>query len=206
MSSVIADIAGAKARLSKRATFEAAANDLCSIANGPELEDGGAQMDWWLACRRAHLLLKTRFTSPAFWNAGRRLFHAAQALPAAAQVGDEVESWLSDCRDALGDEAGPQRAGSPTAAAAGPLFEGQLSAGQSVRVGSLSEYGQALQTLLSQLVAGGEGATEEGGTDGGAQLPQPLQQLLPPQEGAATVHTADVAQHTHLECEQEETR
>ena len=65
-----------RTRLGKKTTFETAVADLLAflyadpgIAASPEFQD---------IVQRSATLLKSRYTAPAFWTAGRRLYQAAK--------------------------------------------------------------------------------------------------------------------------------
>lgn len=74
------DWAALQQQLGKKATFEAS----CRAAAAHQRQLGEPAARALLA--RARQLLKARYTSPAYWAAGRQLFQAA--LPAAQASGD----------------------------------------------------------------------------------------------------------------------
>ena len=185
MNTVIADIAAARARLAKRATFEAAISELCAIANDLKSVSGySEQQEMWGACRRAHQLLKSRYSSPPFWNAGQHLFIAAQCLSIASNFHVEVGTWLTDSNDALGEEAPQSSATRPaadrrTSAAAASLFEGQLSAERPGFGQAAGQHDQILQTMLSQLMREVQ-ELPDAEREAAGQLPEAVQQFLRP--------------------------
>ena len=206
METVVADIVAARARLAKRATFEVAISELCTIAEDrTAISSAGAQQELWGACCRAHQLLKSRYSSPPFWKAGQRLFISAQGFPIASKRHVEIEVWLSDTRDALGEEAAEHssapapaagRQASVPASSPAQLFEGQLSAEQPVAYHANGQHDQLLQTLLTQLMAGGALSAEEppnAETEAATQLPEALQQLLGSHEGVCPLYYSNIS-------------
>lgn len=70
------DLEDIKRRLSKKATFENAVADLQKLLrDSPDLVSQDAVFD---LMKRIMVLLRTRFTSPAFWRAGRGLYETAK--------------------------------------------------------------------------------------------------------------------------------
>ena len=69
-------LAEIRQRLGKKTTFEAALADLQAIVRAdPGIAANAAFQD---VVQRSTALLKSRYTSPAFWTAGRRLYEAAR--------------------------------------------------------------------------------------------------------------------------------
>jgi hypothetical protein len=63
-------------RLGKKATFEAALADLQSaLADNPSLIE---EADFNDTVQRSFTVLKSRYSGPAFWSAGRKLYQAVQ--------------------------------------------------------------------------------------------------------------------------------
>ena len=75
------DLEDIRKRVSKKAAFEDAVADLKKLlGDNPRLIRQDAVFD---LLKRIMVLLKTRFTSPAFWRAGRALYETAK-VPAPA--------------------------------------------------------------------------------------------------------------------------
>ena len=68
-------------RLQKRATFEGAVTELLALLK-TQADAGFKQPspDMFKAIARCRTILKTRITSPAFWQAGQHLCQTAQVL------------------------------------------------------------------------------------------------------------------------------
>lgn len=65
-----------KERMSKKATFEIAVTDLQNLlGDKPSVVSQDAVFD---LLKRVMVMLRTRFTSPAFWKAGRSLYETAK--------------------------------------------------------------------------------------------------------------------------------
>lgn len=70
------DLEDIKKRVSKKATFENAVADLQTLLrDNPSFVSEDAVFD---LIKRIMVLLRTRFTSPAFWGAGRNLYTTAK--------------------------------------------------------------------------------------------------------------------------------
>ena len=70
------DLEDIKKRVSKKATFENAVADLQTLLrDNPSFVSEDAVFD---LIKRIMVLLMTRFTSPAFWRAGRDLYTTAK--------------------------------------------------------------------------------------------------------------------------------
>ena len=68
-----------RSRLAKKNTFEAALAGLESLLTSDQaISKAPAFQD---AVQRSFTLLKSRYTAPAFWAAGRRLYLAAKVSP-----------------------------------------------------------------------------------------------------------------------------
>ena len=81
------DLEDIRRRLQKKATFEAALADLQKqLRDNPTLAGQDAVFD---LIKRISTLLKTRYTSPAFWRAGRSVFETAK-------VGDVLSLHTAD--------------------------------------------------------------------------------------------------------------
>ena len=87
------DLEDIKLRLSKKATFEIAVADLHKLLrDSPGLISQDAAFD---LIKRIMLLLRTRFTSPAFWRAGRGLCETAKVNTCLALGGPSA--WQNMC-------------------------------------------------------------------------------------------------------------
>ncbi len=63
-------------RLVRKATFEQALLDLQQLlSDNPELSKNA---EYTASVQRSFTLLRTRYTAPAFWSAGRRLYQAVK--------------------------------------------------------------------------------------------------------------------------------
>lgn len=124
-------------QLGKKATFEAAAKQACrELAARPH---DALSSDAQQLLSRCRTLLRSRYSSRPFWDAGRALFAAAQAAAAASGDGAlaaQLGSFVAECNAFLGEEAeeGSSTATPPGGAAPSSrdhgsafLFEGQLS-------------------------------------------------------------------------------
>ena len=81
------DLEDIRKRLQKKATFEAALADLQrQLRDDPTLAGQDAVFD---LIKRISVLLKTRYTWPAFWRAGRSVFETAK-------VGDMLSSFSAE--------------------------------------------------------------------------------------------------------------
>ena len=81
------DLEDIRKRIQKKATFEAALADLQrQLRDDPTLAGQDAVFD---LIKRISILLKTRYTSPAFWRAGRSVFETAK-------VGDTLSSFSAE--------------------------------------------------------------------------------------------------------------
>lgn len=71
--SVLSDLEKCRTRLSKKATFESAIADACLLMRRNPAQVGLAPVQVKLieVCTRFMTLLKTRYTSSAFWTAGK---------------------------------------------------------------------------------------------------------------------------------------
>ena len=83
MPANLASLGDIRKQLGRKATFEAAVSELAGIVAQPggALSSRDGAVDWdavWDVVHRVFVLLKTRYTSPAFWRAGRCLFAAAK--------------------------------------------------------------------------------------------------------------------------------
>jgi hypothetical protein len=82
-------LAEIRQRLGKKTTFEAAVADLQAIVSAdPGIAANAGFQD---IVQRSAALLKSRYTSPAFWSAGRRLYEAARV---SAGTGKGIASIL----------------------------------------------------------------------------------------------------------------
>lgn len=73
-------------RLAKKATFEKAVSELQdALYEDPELVYSN---EFISTVQRSYTLLKSRYTTPAFWSAGRSLYKAVQvhAVPSPSQI------------------------------------------------------------------------------------------------------------------------
>lgn len=115
-------VRNAAALIEKRKTFEAGilALTACSSAQA----DGATTCALVAAAKRVLLLLKTRYTAPAFWKLGQAFFLAL--VPAAAADKEWLESALDACVRELAGDDDAEAAAAPRPAPS--LFEGQLSA------------------------------------------------------------------------------
>jgi hypothetical protein len=133
-----------RTQLEKKATFEAAVRQCTAAVRGTPLPGAlAADATFRATLARCFVLLRSRYTAPAFWAAARELFSAAEAAAAAAHDGplqEQLAAYLAACQehlDADPDGAEPPGAANAAggavpplaaqAAAAGFLFEGQLS-------------------------------------------------------------------------------
>ena len=156
--SVLSDLEKCRTRLSKKATFESAIAEACLVLRRSPAQTALApvQVKLMEVCTRCMTLLKTRYTSAAFWTAGKDLFAmcqvslqtltmckllniyslstflVAQGVVVAQADSRKLQAWHTECASIL-DEASPaiaegEAAAAPSAApGAGYLFEGQLS-------------------------------------------------------------------------------
>lgn len=78
--SVISELEGCRARLGKKATFEAALDDTAHIISGrsSQFSDTAVQSKLLDLLARSMTLLRTRHTSVAFWRAEQRLLAASK--------------------------------------------------------------------------------------------------------------------------------
>lgn len=85
--SMISELESCRTKLSKKATFESAIADVCLLvkANHAQAALQPVQVKLLEVCARCMTLLKTRYTSSAFWKAGKDLISSCQvsckALP-----------------------------------------------------------------------------------------------------------------------------
>jgi hypothetical protein len=73
-NAIMASIAELRARLEKKATFEASMKQLCDLC-----DKGPSDRDWkelFPVVIRAHTLLKTRYSNPSFHRQGEKLCSA----------------------------------------------------------------------------------------------------------------------------------
>lgn len=135
--------------------------------------------------RRAMTLLRSRFSSPAFWHKGRTLFEAAAAAAADDVARRELRAYVEQCSEFLGDAPGPsaeQQQPSEQQAARQQqqryLFEGQLGSGAGEP--AAPEPGVRLMGLLAQQLMG---AAAEGGSEGHPPQPPSAEVLEAMQQG-----------------------
>lgn len=71
--SVLSDLEKCRTRLSKKATFESAIADACFLVRNNPAQSAlpPVQVKLMEVCKRCMTLLKTRYTSSAFWTAGK---------------------------------------------------------------------------------------------------------------------------------------
>ena len=130
------DLIDIRARLGKRSTFEGAAGELTSLllqrarcrqldaAHAPEPLDAEA----FQAVQRCATLLRTRYTSPAFWRAAQLLFQTAIAAATTPEQRNAAANFLAMTEAQLAEAEGPAEPVAAVATAGRPfLFEGQMS-------------------------------------------------------------------------------
>lgn len=177
------DWAALQKQLEKKATFESACAQCIAGLQAPQ-GPAAAGPELRALLKRASTLLRSRYNSPAFLVKGRELFRAARG--AAAAAGDaglqrELEGYIAQCSELLGDEAGPSSA---EAAEQQPqqrrqqqqrqpfLFEGQLGGGgQPPAAGPGSLFGGL--ALAQQLLGAAAGGQEGGDGSGEEGMQQP---------------------------------
>lgn len=78
--SMLSELESCRNRLSKKATFENAIADIFLLvkANPAQTAQQPVQVKLMEVCARCMTLLKARYTSPAFWKAGRDLIASCQ--------------------------------------------------------------------------------------------------------------------------------
>ncbi|KAL3685621.1 hypothetical protein R1sor_003643 [Riccia sorocarpa] len=126
-------IAGLQKELARKNTFEDAAKSLTFMfrdvyRSASETE----QKAMYAAACRAATLLQTRYTSPAFWTAGLKLFEQAEAVLDNPAEKRNIRGFLEKARAFLEEQT--ERQDLPPEMRAGPssggfLFEGQLTVG-----------------------------------------------------------------------------
>ena len=193
-----------QAALAKKSTFEGACTALRSKLELLREPQGAAVL------ARARTLLRTRYTQPAAWVAGRQLFQAAQQEAAAS--GDQEQQsrlaeYVQECNEFLGEapegstaaEGGASGPSGPsTSGRGGYLFEGLMSSEAEQQ--QQQQQQQALRQLdlmdllgsaLGQQLAAAQAAAQEGGDSGagsgGAEGDGQQQQ---PQEGQEAAQAA----------------
>lgn len=195
-SSMISDI---QARMCKRATFEAAVAELTTVllrharqqrmSHGDTPTATATDQHEWDAVSRCAMLLRTRYTSPAFWRAGRFLFLAAAAVAHTSQHKAAAVGYLKACEGHLAEhdaesEAAPAEESSSATSQGRPdfLFEGQLSEGSDIPLNPALH----MQHLFSSFLAGdglpseataAESAPPTAGQPSGQQMEVLLQQF-----------------------------
>lgn len=152
------DVADLRARLAKRTSFESAAAELTSAllrrARCRQLDGANATQpdeELWSAVGRAHTLLRTRYTAPAFWRAGRMLFQAAVAAAATPVQRDAAQGYLAATEAHLDEAETVPSAAQPASTSRRPfLFEGQMS-----QEADMPARQPGFQDVLSLLVSSG---------------------------------------------------
>ena len=80
--SLLTDIEKCRSRLSKKATFESAIAEACLLVreNPAQIALAPVQVKLMEVCARCMTLLKTRYTSAAFWMAGKEFLALCQVI------------------------------------------------------------------------------------------------------------------------------
>lgn len=171
--SMLSELESCRTRLSKKATFESAIADVCLLVKADHAQTAlqPVQVKLLEVCARCMTLLKTRYTSSAFWKAGKDLISSCQGVVVSPVDDTRMRAWHSECASML-DEASLMPAESGTAAAppvpeTGYLFEGQLSQAQEPPARP-----QGLEDLLHLLAAQQVASRTEGDAE-----PDELQQV-----------------------------
>ena len=87
---------GVRARLAKKATFEAAVADLeKALRASPAAASDPAVAE---LIERSFTLLRTRYTAPGFWNAGRALYASAAQVSMLANSLLTHQRWHGTCQ------------------------------------------------------------------------------------------------------------
>ncbi|PSC75615.1 E3 ubiquitin-ligase AIP2 [Micractinium conductrix] len=186
--------------LNKKATFEhtvaVASRELSSPAGAAAVADPAART----LLARCRTLLRTRYSSRAFWVLGRQLFTAAATAADAAgdaELKATLAEYLAECAAELGEEAGSSGGGADGGSAGAPprgsafLFEGQLSGQEAapprppglldLLSGALpAELQQQLEAAAAQQQGGGGGGSGDGQGEGqqAQQAQQPSPEVL----------------------------
>eukprot|EP00887_Chlorella_sp_A99_P005322 scaffold1.g5322.t1 len=172
--------AALKLQLEKKATFEAACAMAIDLLHAQPAH--AAEPDLHALLRRVRTLLRSRYSSPAFWSKGRQLFRAAQQLAGSGPLAAELAAMVAECEGVLGDDAStsdsahqeqqqlaaarqPQGGGIPY------LFEGQMAANEPA-----PRPQSDLETMLAAVAA--QVQQREGGSGGGGSE-HPAMQLTP---------------------------
>lgn len=123
--------------LKKKTTFEAAVLKVADYCKQPENKRQEDVEQLWAVVKRVMMLLKSRYSSVAFWAKGRDLLVAAKGVLTEPQQRAQLDAYLQEAHTFLHAEDNPAHPSSeqpPTAQPTPPqqpqpyLFEGQFSA------------------------------------------------------------------------------
>ncbi|KAL2525440.1 E3 ubiquitin-protein ligase AIP2 [Abeliophyllum distichum] len=115
-------------QLAKKQMFEGSVSTIRSLLQqhystaSPSLQ----QLFYSVICRVA-TILKTRYTSPGFWNAGLTLFQEAEHLVSNASERKHLQSCITHAREHLGEVRNLSEELRPSQNRRGYLFEGHLT-------------------------------------------------------------------------------
>lgn len=133
-SSIISYLEGCRTRLAKKATFEYAITEIKVLLDhsGVGLKLAAVQRKLVEVLARCMTLLKTRYTSSAFWKAGSDLLAKCQGILTSEVDQRLIKTWQTDCANILDEPASSAQAAdtdqhSHATSQSGYLFEGQLS-------------------------------------------------------------------------------
>ncbi|CAA3024028.1 E3 ubiquitin-protein ligase AIP2 [Olea europaea var. sylvestris] len=115
-------------QLAKKQMFEGSVSTIRSLLQqhyssaSPSLQ----QLFYSVICRVA-TILKTRYTSPGFWNAGLTLFQVAERLVSNTSERKHLQSCMTQAREQLGEVQNLSEDLRPSQNRRGYLFEGHLT-------------------------------------------------------------------------------
>ncbi|KAL7150683.1 hypothetical protein ABFS83_05G130900 [Erythranthe nasuta] len=118
-------------QLGKKQMFEQSVNTIRSLLQqhyssaSPKL-----RQSFYTAVCRVATILKTRYTSPGFWNTGLSLFQDAEQLVPEASERKHLQSCISQAKDQLNEVQNQSEDSRSTRTNGGYLFEGHLTVDQ----------------------------------------------------------------------------
>lgn len=144
-----------RSNLAKKATFEAALQDISEIIKSNPGQFALSEVESKLVevLARCVTLLKTRYTSLAFWTAVSKLLETAQTVVTTVEGRTKLTSWQIECAAFLDEPAVSAEPATPAQASQGYLFQGQLSQGDAEPQQPANPLQELMHLLAAQQVA-----------------------------------------------------
>lgn len=115
------DIGQIKQKLEKKLTFTKALDELA--AHAEHLSETNSVRELLPLVSRAHLLLRSRYSSPGFWRAGQALFEAFEKLNLDEDSLSNIRRYVSDANDVLSAGDGASQPGHSEAESGHAAFQ-----------------------------------------------------------------------------------